>query len=58
MTIQAHLESLAKKHGVLEEKLHTALTSPSINDREIAEIKRNKLRIKDEMERLMASTRH
>lgn len=58
MTIQAHLESLAKKHGALEERLHTALTSPSIDDREIAEIKRNKLRIKDEMERLRASTRH
>ncbi|MCL6706605.1 DUF465 domain-containing protein [Pseudomonas sp. R2.Fl] len=58
MTIQAHLESLAKKHGALEERLHTALASPSIDDKEIAEIKRNKLRIKDEMERLRASTRH
>ncbi len=58
MTMQAHLESLAKKHGALEEKLNDALASPSIDDREIAEIKRNKLRIKDEMERLRASTRH
>ncbi|MBO3761874.1 DUF465 domain-containing protein [Ciceribacter sp. L1K23] len=58
MTIQAHLESLAKKHGALEEKLNTALASPSIDDQQIAEIKRNKLRIKDEMERLRASTRH
>lgn len=58
MTMQAHLESLEKKHGALEEKLHTALTSPSINDQHIAELKRLKLRIKDEMERLKASTRH
>ncbi|MBA3041416.1 MAG: DUF465 domain-containing protein [Rhizobium sp.] len=58
MTMQAHLESLEKKHGALEEKLHTALTSPSINDQHIAELKRLKLRIKDEMERLRASTRH
>lgn len=58
MTIQAHLESLAKKHGALEERLHDALTSPSVDDREIAEIKRSKLRIKDEMERLRSSTRH
>ena len=58
MTIQAHLESLEKKHGALEEKLHTALTSPSIDDHQIAELKRLKLRIKDEMERLRASTRH
>ena len=58
MTMQAHLESLEKKHGALEEKLHTALTSPSINDQHIAELKSLKLRIKDEMERLRASTRH
>lgn len=58
MTIQAHLESLAKKHGALEEKLHTALASPSVDDKEILEIKRLKLRLKDEMERLRSSTRH
>ncbi len=58
MTIQAHLASLEKKHGALEEKLHSALASPSVDDREISEIKRLKLRIKDEMERLKSSTRH
>ncbi|GEO86099.1 MULTISPECIES: YdcH family protein [Alphaproteobacteria] len=58
MTMQAHLESLEKKHGALEEKLHTALTSPSVDDHRIAELKRLKLRLKDEMERLRASTRH
>ncbi len=58
MTIQAHLESLEKKHGALEEKLHTALASPSVDDRTISEIKRLKLRVKDEMERLKVSTRH
>ncbi|ACM37646.1 MULTISPECIES: YdcH family protein [Rhizobium/Agrobacterium group] len=57
MTIQAHIESLAKKHGVLEEKLHAALSSPSTDDKEILELKRLKLRLKDEMERLK-STRH
>ncbi|MBC2772295.1 MAG: DUF465 domain-containing protein [Rhizobium sp.] len=58
MTIQAHLESLQKKHGALEEQLHDALASPSVDDRHIAELKRLKLRLKDEMERLRASTRH
>lgn len=58
MTIQAHLASLEKKHGALEEKLHDALTSPSADTTEIAEIKRLKLRIKDEMERLRGTTRH
>lgn len=58
MTIQAHLASLEKKHGALEEELHLALTSPSVDDQEIADLKRRKLRIKDEMERLKASTKH
>jgi hypothetical protein len=55
MTVQAHLESLQKKHVALEEELHYAMTSPSMNDREIADIKRRKLRIKDEIQRLRSS---
>lgn len=58
MTVQAHIASLEKKHGALEEELQTVLASPSADDREIAELKRRKLRIKDEMQRLKASTRH
>lgn len=56
MTIQAHLELLQKKHGALEEQLHLAMTSPSIDDGEIADLKRRKLRLKDEIERLRGST--
>lgn len=56
MTMQAHLESLEKKHVALEEQLHAAMASPSTDDQQIAELKRRKLRIKDEMERL--KTRH
>lgn len=59
MTIQAHLASLEKKHGALEEELESILASPSADDHKIAEIKRRKLRLKDEMERLKASvTKH
>ena len=58
MTIQAHIASLEKKHGALEEELQVVLASPSADDREIAELKRRKLRIKDQVQRLQASTRH
>ncbi len=58
MTVQAHLASLEKKHVALEEELQTTLASPSSDDRQIAELKRRKLRLKDEMQRLKASTRH
>ena len=56
MTIEAHLATLEKKHFALEEELHSAMNQPSSDDRTIADIKRRKLRIKDEIERLRSST--
>ncbi|KAA3513072.1 MULTISPECIES: YdcH family protein [Agrobacterium] len=58
MTIQAHIASLEKKHGALEEELETVLASPSSDDKQIVDLKRKKLRLKDEMQRLQASTTH
>ncbi|WP_082453560.1 DUF465 domain-containing protein [Rhizobium sp. Leaf262] len=58
MTIQAHIASLEKKHGALEEELETVMASPSSDDKQIADLKRKKLRLKDEMQRLQASTKH
>jgi len=55
MTVEAHLESLQKKHVALEEELHSAISSPSVEDGEIAEIKRRKLRVKDAIQRLKSS---
>ena len=55
MTVQAHLESLEKKPVALEEALHAAMSSPSSDDTEIADIKRRKLRVKDEIQRLRSS---
>ena len=54
MTIEAHLATLEKKHFALEEELHAAIKQPSSGDETIADIKRRKLRIKDEIERLRA----
>ena len=56
MTIEAHLATLEKKHGVLEQELHSALCQPSSPDQHIAEIKRRKLRLKDEIEKLRSSS--
>ena len=58
MTIEAHIETLEKKHGVLEEQLHSAMLHPSSADTEIAELKRQKLRVKDQIERLRGQTQH
>ncbi|WP_275785001.1 YdcH family protein [Pararhizobium gei] len=55
MSIEAHLATLEKKHGVLEQELHSALLQPSVEDQQIADIKRRKLRLKDEIEKIRSS---
>jgi hypothetical protein len=52
MSIQAHLAELEKRHQALEEELNEALAHPSIDDLQIAELKRRKLQVKDEIARL------
>ncbi|MGV0877413.1 DUF465 domain-containing protein [Martelella sp. FLE1502] len=52
MTVQTHLAALEEKHSELEKKLHDVMASPSSPDQEIASIKRRKLHLKDEIERL------
>ena len=56
MTVQTHLAALEEKHSELEKKLHHVMSSPSSHDEEIAAIKRQKLSLKDEMERLQQAT--
>jgi hypothetical protein len=58
MTIEAHIATLEKKHGALEQELHSAMLHPSTGDNEIAQLKRLKLKIKDEIERLRSDTQH
>lgn len=48
----AHLESLERKHQDLEMEINKAMASPSVDDLAIAELKRKKLAIKDEIESL------
>ncbi|SIQ38882.1 hypothetical protein SAMN05880582_1011692 [Rhizobium sp. RU20A] len=55
MTIEAHLATLERKHGALERELNEALAHPSSSDRDIATLKRRKLRIKDEIEKIRSS---
>ena len=52
MTLQAHLSELISKHRALEKELADAIAHPASTDQELAEIKRRKLKIKDEITRL------
>ena len=56
MAIQAHLAELERKHRILESELHDALRHLSTDDLRIAELKRRKLMLKNEIERLKFST--
>ncbi|QOZ28715.1 MULTISPECIES: YdcH family protein [Bradyrhizobium] len=55
MAIQAHLVELERKHKILENELHEALVHPSVDDLHICELKRRKLMVKDQIERLKHS---
>lgn len=52
MSLQAHLNELQAKHKALEAELAEAINHPASSDAEIAELKRRKLRLKDEISRL------
>ena len=55
MAIHAHLVELKRKHKVLENELHDALLHLSTDDLQIVQLKRRKLMVKDEIERLKGS---
>jgi hypothetical protein len=56
MAISSHLAELEKRHQALEQEITEALTHPSSDGLKIAELKRKKLHVKDEMERLRHDT--
>jgi hypothetical protein len=56
MSIQAHLAELLKRHQALDSEIAEALQHPSVDDLRIAELKRRKLQVKDEIERLRGNS--
>jgi hypothetical protein len=56
MAIESHLAELEKRHQALEQEISEALAHPSTDDLELAELKRRKLHVKDEIARLRQDT--
>ena len=52
MSMQSHLTELERKHQALEQEINECLTHPAVDDLKIVELKRKKLQVKDEIERL------
>jgi hypothetical protein len=52
MSLQSHLAELEKKHQALEEQINDCLVHPATDDLKVVELKRRKLYVKDEIERI------
>jgi hypothetical protein len=52
MTIHAHLVELERRHRALEDEIAEAMSHPSSDGLKIVELKRRKLQVKDEIERI------
>ena len=58
MTLAAHLAELSEKHRMLELRIQEELARPGSDDLQITKLKKEKLRIRDEMAKLENSNRH
>ncbi len=59
MSLESHLDELKRRHGDIEREISEAMRHPSVDDLEILELKRRKLAIKDEIEKLRTEqTKH
>ncbi|WP_082490544.1 DUF465 domain-containing protein [Aureimonas sp. Leaf454] len=57
MSLDVHLATLEQRHSALEDEISSAHAKPAMSDAEIRELKRRKLQLKDEMERLRTGQR-
>jgi hypothetical protein len=57
MAMEAHLEELNEKHRQLDAFILEELQHPSVDTLRIMELKKEKLRLKEEIERLRLSFR-
>ena len=58
MTLAGHLAELSEKHRLLDMRIQEELARPSADDIQISRLKKEKLRIKDEMAKLRGNGRH
>lgn len=56
MSVDAHIQQLEQRHQLLESELADLISSPSTSDAQLVDIKRRKLKLKDEIMRLRAAS--
>jgi hypothetical protein len=55
MPLQINLSELERRHQALEREIQDAMSHPSSDDLKVAELKRRKLQLKDEITKLKTS---
>lgn len=58
MSIESHLSELERKHQALEREIEAERAHPGRDSLKLAELKRRKLSLKDEMTKLQEDTVH
>ena len=52
MSVDSHLAELERRHEALKREIHEAQSHPGFDEFEVAQLKRRKLHIKDEIAKL------
>jgi hypothetical protein len=55
MALQGHVQELTEKHQKLQDLIESEMRHPDWDEVRVAALKKEKLRIKDELERLRSS---
>ena len=55
MSVDSHLDELERRHAALEREIEEAMLHPGVDTLQVTELKRRKLQIKDEIERLKSA---
>ena len=55
MALEGHIQELSEKHRRLQEMIESEMAHPDWDEVRVAALKKEKLKIKDQMERLRAS---
>ncbi|WP_406854742.1 MULTISPECIES: YdcH family protein [unclassified Alsobacter] len=57
MALQSHLAELERRHQAIEKEIEREIGAPAGDDLRLAELKRKKLQLKDQIERLRISAK-
>jgi hypothetical protein len=58
MSLEGHLAELAEKHRLLDQRIDQEASRPGSDDAVLRRMKQEKLKLKEEIERLKLDTRH